>query len=150
MTSINQKAPVVQKKQTIIHSSPEKIWEILTDIDNWSKWNSKIRQPHAQETIGIGSTFTWKINGSKIRSKIHFFSPHEVFGWTGKTLGASAIHNWYLEATENGTKVIVEESMEGWIIQLMKRKINQKLAEDMAFWLEQLKKESESLSNTKI
>lgn len=45
--------------------------------------------------------------------------------------------------TPNGMKVRVEESMEGWLIKLMKKKMNEKLAEDMLYWLEQLKNESE-------
>lgn len=33
--------------------------------------------------------------------------------------------------------------MEGWIINLMKKKMNEKLADDMVFWLGQLKEECE-------
>lgn len=35
--------------------------------------------------------------------------------------------------------------MEGWIIALMKKKMNEKLADEMNFWLEKLKEESERL-----
>lgn len=141
--TINQEAPVVQTKETIINATPKKVWEILTHIKNWEEWNERIKKPTLQGELGMGSTFTWKINGSGIKSKIHSFTPYKMLGWTGKAFGASAIHNWYLEPTENGTKVRVEESMEGWIINLMKRKMNEKLADDMVYWLKQLKKESE-------
>jgi hypothetical protein len=33
--------------------------------------------------------------------------------------------------------------MEGWIISLMKKKMNEKLQDDMLYWLEQLKQECE-------
>jgi len=90
-----------------------------------------------------GFLFDQKTNRSKIKSKVHTLVSNEVLGWTGKAFGASAIHNWYLERIENGTRIRVEESMEGWIINLMKKKMNEKLADDMKYWLEQLKIESE-------
>lgn len=140
---INQEAPVVQTKEIVINATHEKVWEILTDIQSWDKWNERIKKPKLQGDLEVGSGFTWKTNGSKIKSTIHTFTPIKVLGWQGKAFGASAIHNWYLEPTENGTKVLVEESMEGWIINLMRKKMNEKLANDMLYWLEQLKQECE-------
>lgn len=141
--TINQEAPVVQAKEIIINASPEKVWQTLINIQSWAEWNKRIKKTNLQDKIEVGSSFTWKTNGSKIKSKIHSFKPYKILGWQGKAFGASAIHNWYLEPTENGTKVSVEESMEGWIINLMKKKMNEKLADDMVYWLEQLKKECE-------
>lgn len=137
--TINQEAPVVQTKEIVINATPEKVWKVLTNIQNWDKWNKRIKSPKIQGDLEVGSSFTWKANGSKIKSKIHSFTPNRILGWQGKAFGASAIHNWYLEPTENGTKIRVEESMEGWIINLMKKKMNEKLADDMVYWLEQLK-----------
>ncbi len=141
--TINQAAAVVQTKEIIIHATPEKVWQVLTNIQRWDEWNDRIKNPKLQVKLDVGSSFTWKTNGSKIKSEIHTFVPGKVLGWQGKAFGVSAIHNWYLEPTENGTKVRVEESMEGWIINLMKKKMNEKLADDMVYWLEQLKEESE-------
>ncbi len=141
---INQKAPVVQSNEIYINTTPEKVWKVLTNIENWDEWNNKINKSKLQEKLKVGATFTWKTNGSKIKSKIHTFNTNQVLGWTGKTLGARAIHNWYIEPSEQGTLVKVEESMEGWIVKLMKKKINKTLKEDMTHWLEQLKTKSES------
>lgn len=140
---INQDAPVVQKSEILINATSERIWKILIDIENWDSWNNKIKNPNLQENLKIGTIFSWKTGGSTIKSKVHTISPNKKLGWTGKTFGASAIHNWYLEPIGSTTKVKVEESMEGWLIGLMKKKMNQKLANDMEFWLEQLKLESE-------
>jgi len=71
------------------------------------------------------------------------FDAHKTLGWTGKTFGARAIHIWHFEKVEGGTKITVEESMKGWLISLMKKKVNIILEKDMMFWLEQLKIESE-------
>jgi len=141
--TINQEAPVVQTKEIIINATPEKVWKVLTNIQSWEKWNERIEKPKLKGNLEVGSSFIWKTNGSKIKSKIHTFTPEEMLGWQGKAFGARAIHNWYLKLTENGTKVRVEESMEGWIISLMKKKMNDILEDDMLYWLEQLKQECE-------
>jgi len=61
-----------------------------------------------------------------------------MLGWTGKNFAADAIHNWYLTPTENGTKVRTEESMQGLLMSVMKKKMNEVLIEDMTSWLDQL------------
>ncbi len=141
--TINQDAPVVQTKEMNIYAKPEKVWNVLTQIEKWSKWNDKIKKPTIKEEPNVGVSFTWKTNGSKIKSIIHTFDRHKTLGWKGKAFGVKAIHNWYLEPTQNGTKVVVKESMEGWIIWLLKRKMNSVLEEDMTYWLKQLKIECE-------
>ena len=143
LMTINQEAPVVQSKEITINATPEIVWKILTNIENWDKWNDRIKKPILKEDLKVGSTFTWKTNGSKINSTIHTYQVNQILGWSGKAFGAGAIHNWYLAPTEEGTKVRVEESMDGWIIALMKKKMNEKLAKDIEYWLEQLKIESE-------
>lgn len=140
---INQEAPVVQKNEIRIDASSDRVWEVLTNIENWDAWNNRIKNPILRNELRVGTIFSWKTGGSKIKSKLHTVLPNKKFGWTGETFGATAIHNWYIEPTENGTKVKVEESMEGWLIALMKKKLNQQLAEGIEFWLEQLKLESE-------
>ena len=140
---INKNAPVVQINEINISATQERVWSILTSIESWDEWNNRIKNPVLKEGLKVGTIFSWKTGGSKIKSKVHTFIPKMKFGWTGKTFGATAIHNWYLEQTENGTKVKVEESMEGWLIEFIKKTMNRKLADDMKFWLEQLKLESE-------
>ncbi len=141
--TINQEAPVVQKNEIVINATPEKVWQILTNVESWDKWNERIVNPKLPDDLKVGSSFTWKTNGSKIKSRIHTLTQYKCFGWQGKAFGASAIHNWYIELTEKGTKVKVEESMDGGIIHLMKKKMNRKLADDMGYWLKRLKEESE-------
>lgn len=141
--TINKNAPVVQSKEIIIHAKPEKVWEIMIDIDKWSDWNKNIREAKTMGAPSVGSTFKWTNNGSKIASTIHTLERNSKLGWTGKNFAAKAIHNWYLTPTDDGTKVLTEESMESWIMSLMKKKMNNILAEDMTSWLEFLKVESE-------
>lgn len=140
---INENAPVKQKNQIVINAAPEKVWTVLTDINQWVSWNKKITKAQAPETQKVGVHFDWKVNGVSIKSTLHTVDPHKAFGWSGTTFGGSAIHNWYLTPQGTGTLVKVEESMEGWLMSLFKNKMNKDLAKDMQFWLDMLKRESE-------
>lgn len=140
---INQNAPVKAAKQIYIQAKPEQVWNILTEINNWVKWNTKITKAAIGQKPEAGTPFSWTVNGARIKSILHTVEKNRAFGWSGTTFGGSAIHNWYLEPKDGGTLVKVEESMQGWLIRLFKNKMNKDLANDMQFWLEMLKKESE-------
>lgn len=140
---INQNAPVKQTNQIYIQANPEKVWKILTEINNWVKWNDKITKVKIEGKPVVGNPFSWTVNGANIKSILHTVEKNRTFGWSGITFGGSAIHNWYLESKDGGTLVKVEESMQGWLVGLFKHKINADLAKDMQYWLERLKKESE-------
>lgn len=140
---VNQNAPVVQSKELFIQANPEKVWAVLSNINQWTAWNHKISKATLEGALQVGAKFHWTINGAAIRSTVHTLEPYRVLGWSGVTFGATAIHNWYLEPRDGGTLVKVEESMEGWLIRLFSKKMNRDLAADMVYWLEVLKRESE-------
>jgi len=140
---INQNAPVIANAEIFINATPEQVWAVLTNINQWTKWNSKISKSVVHQPVAKGSTFSWTINGAKIQSQLHTVDTNKSLGWSGKTFGATAIHNFYLSTSGEGTLVKVEESMEGWLVRLFKNKMNKDLAKDMVYWLEQLKMESE-------
>ena len=141
--NINANAPVFQANEIFIQATPERVWVVLTDINQWPTWNSKISKATLEGQAAAGARFQWKVNGANIRSILHTADTYHTFGWSGVTFGGSAIHNWYLESKNGGTVVKVEESMEGWLVGLFKKKMNRDLAADMAFWLERLKAVSE-------
>jgi uncharacterized protein YndB with AHSA1/START domain len=141
---VNPQAPVFQTNQILIQATPEQVWAVLTDVNRWPEWNTKITRASLKTTASLGSTFDWKVNGARIHSTLHTVQANRLFGWSGTTFGGSAIHNWRLEPTaDGGTVVHVEESMQGWLVGLFKQKMNRDLKQDMAAWLEALKRESE-------
>ena len=139
----NPKAPVKCSKSIIINASPNKVWAVLTNIDNWATWQTDITKPTLNGPIQPGSTFDWKTGGAGIHSTLHTVEPNKRFGWTGKTVGMYAIHNWTLTEVPGGTQVSVDETMEGFLAGLFKSSFNKNLASGMQRWLELLKTESE-------
>jgi len=140
---INTNAPVRCSKTMIIHASSAKVWATLTNINNWAAWQTDIAHPKLTGPIVPGSTFVWKTDGATIHSTLHTVVPFKSFGWTGKTFGMHAVHNWTLTEVNGQTTVTVDESMEGLMAMVFKKSFNNNLAQGMQHWLELLKVECE-------
>lgn len=153
MKRINHQAPVVCSNTITINANIEQVWRTLTDIDRWPTWQTAIKKSKLNGELGPQTSFDWKNGESKIHSTLHTVKPFKNFGWTGKSMGAYAIHNWTLTETEGKTFVFVEESMEGLTVWLFKRMINQSLENGMQKWLQLLKQTCEQSlphKNTRI
>lgn len=144
MKPINAKAPVKCEMTIDINANSAKVWAALTNIDRWPLWNPEIGYAKINGQPEPGTTFMWKSGGTKISSTLHTVEPFTNLGWTGKAMGAFAIHNWTLTETDGLTYVHVEESMEGFLVGLFKRMFNQTLENGMRKWLDSLKRECES------
>jgi len=144
MKSINNNAPVKCSKTITINARSKRVWEVLTNINNWANWQTDISIPKLQGELKQGTTFVWKTGGVKINSTLHTVNPYKQFGWTGKTFGMFAIHNWALTENEGKTIVTVEESMEGFFAILLKKPFNKNLEKGMQRWLALLKTACES------
>ncbi len=143
MKNINSNAPVKCSKTITINASNEKVWTVMTNINNWANWQAEISNPKLNGELKPETTFDWKTGGAKIHSTLHTVEPFKNFGWTGKTFGMFAIHNWTLMETNGQTKVSVDESMEGFFAKLLKKSFNKNLEKGMQSWLDLLKRECE-------
>lgn len=139
----NPNALVKATKSITIEASPEKVWAVLTDINHWATWQTDISRPTLNGPLQSNTTFDWKTGGAGIHSTLHTVEPNKSLGWTGKTFGMYAIHNWTLTEVASGTQVSVDETMEGFLAGLFKKSFNRNLDRDMQHWLELLKAEVE-------
>jgi uncharacterized protein YndB with AHSA1/START domain len=141
---INENAPVKSKNRIEIQAPIDRVWSILTDIEKWTQWQTSVTETTVEGTIEEGTNFKWKVGGLFFKSKIHTSRPNTVFGWTGRTIGVSAIHNWTLMKKEdNVTIVIVEESLQGVMPELFKKYFQKNLDKSMLTNLLELKNASE-------
>lgn len=143
MKNINNEAPVRFTKSIVINASVETVWSVLTDINNWSTWQSDIKQSHLNGELKPHASFDWSSGGVKIHSTLQNLVPMKHFGWTGKSMGIYAIHNWALSENGEGTMLKVEESMEGLLAKLLKKPLNKKLEASLQLWLDLMKGECE-------
>lgn len=141
---VDSTAPVMCSKTITIQADPEKVWKVLTEINEWSSWQKDIPFASVEGDIASGSTFKWKTGGAKITSKLHTVKPGSAFGWTGNTMGLYAIHNWQLQEVNGATVVTVAESMDGLLARLFRKSFHKSLEQGMDRWLTMLKEKVES------
>jgi len=133
---INKRAVLVTTATIEINASREYVWEIITDIPNWSKWNQAIPRIMATGTTYKGDNFTWKWN-KKIYSNVRYFDKEKKLVWFSKSLLYTSIMVWEFEKiSHNKTRVTVTESREGLFMYLASAHKHKKSLED---WLGSLK-----------
>lgn len=141
---VNENAPVKSRNQIEIQAPIDTVWYILTDIKNWTKWQKAVTETIVGEKIGEGTNFKWKAGGLSFKSRIHTSKPNTAFGWTGTTIGASAIHNWtFMKKDNNTTIVTVEESLQGVFPKLFRKYFQNNLDKGVLTNLTELKNASE-------
>ena len=74
------------KTEIVINASREKVWNILTDFDNYPKWNPFIIKIEGELVKGKKLTNTMLNGGKKFVFKPTILSviPHQYFDWLGK------------------------------------------------------------------
>lgn len=138
----NRNAPVFETQQIFIEAAPEKVWQALTEINQWPVWQENVTAAELHGRVAAGVAFNWKAGGLSFESKIHTCNSVQYFGWTGKTIGAFAIHNWKIKRDKNGTLVEVEESLDGILPVLFSKKFSEMLKKGMSVNLNELKARS--------
>jgi len=139
MRAINANAPVKTIQQIEINASPEQVWALLSDLKHWENWNKSVSDVKLKGSIQAGTAFSWKSAGMKINSILHTVESPDQFGWTGKAMGTFAIHNWKIQQAGEHTLVIMEESMEGLLVKLLKKSLQKTLDKGAKSWLNDLK-----------
>jgi len=142
---INDDAAIKTSKEIEIHAPVSAVWKIHGDINSWAKWHPDITNALLKDNLESGSTFEWKSDGYKLKSTIMEVDENKVLGWQGVGFGASAIHVWEFSSLENGnTLVSTHESMDGWLVKLLKGMMKKKLNDSLDTWLSALKAQVES------
>ncbi len=144
ITNIDSSAPVSASHEITIQAPLKAVWDILTDIDNWSSWNPAITRSKLNAKCAVGATFDWKSGGVTIHSTLQQFEPMSRLVWTGRAIGTSAIHVWSLEETEAGVRVLTQESFSGWLVNLMPKAMQKTLDKALPAWLAHLKQAAEA------
>jgi uncharacterized protein YndB with AHSA1/START domain len=143
MTGINREAPVVGKSELEISAPPERVWAVLTDLDQWPTWNADVKSMQFGKSVAPGSTFRWKAGPGRISSVIGRVEPPLLIAWTGRTLGIKATHFWILEPQNGSTLVRTEESYDGLVAHVFRGSLQKTLDEALERGLRCLKTEVE-------
>lgn len=135
----DQHAPVFSQGQIAVASSPERVWDILADLENWPSWNADVESVTLESPVRPGTVFRWKAGSAKIVSTLREVERPRRLSWTGQTMGVTAIHVWRFEPSGDGVTVSMQESFSGLVAKLLRKRLQRDLDATTAKGLKTLK-----------
>jgi hypothetical protein len=141
--TINEDAPVVSSAEVEINASIERVWAVLTTIEQWPSWNRDVKSVSIAAPVSEGSTFRWKAGPGTIRSVVEHLDRPRLIAWSGRTLGIRAFHIWRLDGRNGATLARTEESYDGLVARLLRRSLQRTLDSALADGARYLKAEAE-------
>ena len=140
---VNESAPAVASAKVEVAADPEIVWEVLTSIDDWPRWNPDVSSASLEEGLSEGARFRWKAGPGTITSTLQRIDRPRLIAWTGRTFGIKAIHVHRLEPLGEGTVVSSEESWEGLPVRIFRGRMQKTLEKSIEPGLGRLKAEAE-------
>jgi uncharacterized protein YndB with AHSA1/START domain len=116
---INPSAPATTTRETLIEADPELVFSVISGLGEWPEWSTDVKSMTVDGPVEPGTVFRWKAGPGSLTSTLQVVDAPREIGWTGKTMGISAIHVFRLEPQNGGTLARSEESWEGMVATLM-------------------------------
>ena len=117
--------------EIVIKAKTEEVWAVLTDFDNYQKWNPFIKLIKGQMVVGNRITVRLEPPGSSgmnIRPKVLAFVVNKEFRWIGHLLLPGLFdgdHRFELVDNKNGTTTFRQsEKFKGILIPLFKKMLD--------------------------
>ncbi len=136
------RAPVHVVNELLIPAPCEQVWAWLIRAPLWPTWypNSSdvglVDSP--QSELRLGTMFTWRTFGVRLKSTVQEFVPNERLAWDARGMGVDAYHAWLLLPRPSGTHVVTEETQYGTMARLQKLFMPGRMRRAHDLWLEKL------------
>ena len=135
--------------QIEIKAPPKVVWDILTDVQAWPQWyegatNLTVLTP--DQRVGPGAVVSWRTMGLDFESHVKEFTPYQRYAWESRKAVIQCYHAWLILPTENGCRVVTDESFNGFLGTMQKWFIPTKLHSLHETFLIELKKKAEAKS----
>ena len=119
------------KTEILIYASPEKIWSILTNFDNYPSWNPFIKSIKGE--VKVGNKITARIeppeaSGMTFKPKILTLETNKELSWLGHLLFAGLFDGEHkFELIDNGNETTTfkqSEKFNGLLVPLFKKQLD--------------------------
>lgn len=141
--SINPNAPVVTNGEIEIAASIDKVWEIMSAVEQWPHWHPKVRWAELRGQLYPGTRMFWRYGSRTITSVIKEVDFQRYMSWKSTTGGVICNHASILETIDGGTRVRVEKSLEGLVPWLFPEATRKRLEREIQAGLKYLKTAAE-------
>lgn len=108
-----------------INSTPSKVWEILSDFENYNQWNPFITS--IKGNLIAGEKLNVRINTMQFKPQLLVVKPEQEIEWLGQLLIPKLFDGKHkFTITKRNNKVIFEQSetFTGLLVPVFKNKIN--------------------------
>lgn len=119
------------KTQILIHATPEKVWSILTNFENYPNWNPFIKS--IKGDVKVGNRITARIEppetkGMTFRPTILSYKTNKELKWIGHLLFTGLFdgeHKFEITDNENGTTTFIQsEQFNGLLVPFFKKQLD--------------------------
>jgi len=114
------------RTQVRIDATPEKVWQILSDFEQYPEWN-----PFVKKVIGkpeVGKTIQVFLPGMKFHPEVLVFDTSREFRWKGKLFFSGLFdgeHYFILERNTDGSTTFIHgEKFSGILLPLLARSLD--------------------------
>lgn len=126
---------MIQKtySQTTTEISREKIWQLMSDVNQWKTWDESIDDASLDGEFKTGSQFMLKPKGGpKVRIRLTDVRPDGYFkDQTSFPLAKMHGEHWY-EETPEGLKITTTMTMTGLLARLWYKMVMKDIAANLA------------------
>jgi hypothetical protein len=139
----DQRAAVSGAREIVISADAETVWDVLAGIDRWPAWNPDVKWVSIEGDVVEGTQFRWKSGSGTLTSTLRRVERPRLIAWTGRIFGIDAVHVWRFEPRDGSTFVRTEESFDGLVARLFRRRLRKILDRALESGLRHLKVEAE-------
>ena len=140
---VSRDAPVFAEGRIDVDATPERLWDLMADIERWPAWNPDVRSVTMRGPLAEGTVFRWKAGPATIESTLRRVERPRVLGWSGRTMGIRAMHVWRFNPSDGRTTASMEESFDGLVARLLRTRLQRQLVASTAHGLQALKAAAE-------
>jgi uncharacterized protein YndB with AHSA1/START domain len=142
------KAAFFVHNQIDIQAPPAVVWDILVHVEDWPNWYAGATDLTVNNgkngRVTAGSMVRWETMGLKFDSYVREFEPPARFAWESRKAVIQGYHAWLLIPAAEGTRVITDESFNGFLACMQGAFIPKKLHGLHQSFLEELKRKAEA------